>query len=179
MSDTPETLAEGRFLRLQKHSSGWEWAERTNASAIVGLVALTDAGAIVLVEQYRIPVGAHCIELPAGLAGDIPGEEHEALELAAARELVEETGYHPNTLQRLTEAAPSAGMCREVHTLFLATDLQRVGTGGGDSTEDITVHEVPLDGLWPWLEAQRQLGKMISMSLYAGLYAASQTRRSQ
>ena len=44
MSDTPETLAEGRFLRLQKHSSGWEWAERTNASAIVGLVALTDAG---------------------------------------------------------------------------------------------------------------------------------------
>jgi hypothetical protein len=59
----------GRFLGL-KERDHWEYAYRTNASGVVVLVPVTDAGELVLVEQYRIPVKSRVLELPAGLVGD-------------------------------------------------------------------------------------------------------------
>ena len=53
----------------------------------VGIVAVTSDGRLLLVEQFRIPVGKNVIELPAGLVGDLPGQEEESLKLAAQREL--------------------------------------------------------------------------------------------
>ena len=87
-----EILAQGKFLRLVRQGT-WEYSERLGISGVVGIVPVTDAGEIVLVEQFRVPTGRPVLELPAGLVGDIPGQEQEPFEAAAARELEEETGY--------------------------------------------------------------------------------------
>ena len=152
-----DVLAEGRFLRLIKED-GWEWAERTNASGVVVVVALTPEGRVLLVEQHRPPVRGRVIELPAGLAGDLSGAEDEALEVAARRELEEETGWTAARIVRLTAGPVSAGMTSESLTFLRAEGLRRCGAGGGDETEDIVVHEIPLDDADAWLAARAAEG---------------------
>ena len=162
-----EELARGRFIRLVRRDR-WEWAERVNATGVVVIVALTPQGRVVLVEQERIPVGGPVLELPAGLAGDV--HEDEALAVAAARELEEETGWRAGRLERLTQGPVSAGMSSEVLTFFLAHDLERIGEGGGDEGESIVVHEIPLGEVEGWLEARARGGVMADPKVYAGLY---------
>jgi len=166
-----EILYQGRFLRLVRQGS-WEYAERVGISGIVGLIPVTPAGELVLVEQFRVPSGRTVVELPAGLAGDIAGQEHEALELAAARELEEETGYRAGRLRRLMQGPNAAGSSNSQMTLFLADQLVKVGAGGGDEHEDITVHVIQLDQVWPWLQEQERGGKAIDPKIFAGLWFA-------
>lgn len=165
-------LAEGRFARLVAQT-GWEWVERVNTSGAVVIVPITREGELVLVEQHRIPLGRRVIELPAGLVGDSIGIEDEAFVEAAQRELLEETGYEAASLEHLTEGPSSAGLAAEVYALFLARDACRVGPGGGDHSEDIQVHVVPLKQADAWLEAKRQAGIMVDPKVYAGLYFAN------
>lgn len=170
----PETLKEGRYLRLVVED-GWEWAERVNATGIVVIVAVAPsgdgAGNLLLVEQHRRPVGAQVIELPAGLAGD-HGDESEAMATAASRELEEETGYRAQTMEPLFEGPVSAGMTTEYLHWFLARGLERIGPGGGDASEDIVVHEVPLEEVESFLEARQATGTLVDPKVFAGLYAA-------
>jgi ADP-ribose pyrophosphatase len=168
----PETIAEGKFIALVRQGK-WEYAKRKGISGIVGIVAVTDDRNLVLVEQDRPPVGKRVIELPAGLAGDAAGHEKEELADAARRELLEETGYEATRLERVAAGAASAGMTDEVITLFLATGLKKTGDGAGDGSEDITVHEVALDGAEDWLAARERDGRLIDLKVYAGLYFAS------
>lgn len=173
-SQTRRVLAEGRFARLVA-ANGWEWVERTNASGAVVIVAVTADRELVLVEQYRIPLGRRVIELPAGLVGDGAGDEHELLVEAAQRELREETGYDAAQWEHLLEGPSSAGLATEVYAMFLARQAQRVGPGGGDHFEDIQVHVVPLEQAEMWLEAKRQHGLMVDPKVYAGLYFVGRT----
>jgi ADP-ribose pyrophosphatase len=166
-------LAEGKFLRLIA-AGHWEYADRTSASGAVTVVAITSDDRLVLVEQYRIPLGRNAIELPAGLCGDIPGEEHEALQTAAERELLEETGYNATDWRWLTGGPSSAGLSTELITFFLARGLTRVHAGGGDSHEQITVHEVPLADLPAWLAERHAANIAVDPKVYAGLYFALQ-----
>jgi len=168
-----EILYQGKYLRLVRQGT-WEYSERVGASGIVALVPLTDQGELVLVEQYRVPLGARVIEIPAGLVGDKAGQEAESLELGAARELEEETGFRAGRLTPLMVGPSSAGSSNSVITFFLATDLVRTGPGGGDEHEDITVHVVPLAGMQAWLQAQLQAGKVLDPKIYAALYFAGQ-----
>jgi len=165
------TLAQGKYLRLVSQGT-WEYADRTHASGAVVIVAVTPERKLLLVEQYRIPLGCRAIELPAGLVGDVPGEEHEALQIAAERELLEETGYTAAEWQWLMTGPSSPGMCTELLSLFLAKNLSREHAGGGDSTEDIVVHEIPLAEVPQWLHAQHAAGKAIDTKVYAGMYFA-------
>jgi ADP-ribose pyrophosphatase len=164
-----EILFEGRFLQVRKNGK-WEYVARHKASGIVAVLAITDARELILIEQYRIPVGKRVIEIPAGLAGDIKGEENEALAEAANRELLEETGYTAERMEFLTEGPPSAGLCTEVVTFFRAHGLTKVSAGGGDGSEDIVVHLVPLPQLATWIEAKRAEGCLVDYKLYATLY---------
>ncbi len=168
MSNTIRVLGEGRFLRLVV-TDDWEYAERKNVTGIVTIAAAID-GRILLVEQYRPPLRANVIELPAGLAGDVPGSADEGLERAARRELEEETGYRAATFERLFEGPLSAGMTTEVVTFYRASGLEKVGDGGGDGSENITVHEVPLTEAGTWLARQAEAGKLVDPKVYAGLY---------
>lgn len=160
----------GRFLGL-KEVDGWEYAFRTNASGVVVMVPVTDAGELVLVEQYRAPVSSRVIELPAGLVGD-NGDGLEDFSAAAQRELFEETGYRAGSLQELLTSPSTAGMASEIITIYLARDLQRSGPGGGDASEDITVHHVSIGDAPAWLQARQAEGIMVDHKVYAGLFWA-------
>jgi ADP-ribose pyrophosphatase len=167
MSDL-ETLYQGKHIRLVR-SGRWEFVKRNNVCGIVGIVAVTEARELILVEQFRVPVNASVIELPAGLAGDLADAPVEDLAIAAKRELLEETGYDAAEMQFLAEGPVSAGLSDEVITLFRATGLTKHHDGGGDESEDITVHHVPLERIDAWLAEQRKAGKLIDLKLYAGL----------
>ena len=169
MSDDVEILGTGRFLRLIRRGK-WEIAERTVGTAVVGVIAVTDAGELVLVEQYRPAVAAPCIELPAGLVGD--DDAAEGLEVAARRELEEETGFEARHWTYLYEGASSAGLTPETIHLFLATGLRRVGPGGGDASEDIMVHVVPLEGIEAWLAGRQRAGCCVDIKLFGALVPA-------
>jgi ADP-ribose pyrophosphatase len=162
-------LASGEYLALIK-LDGYEMVERINCTGVTAIVAITDKEEIVLVEQYRPPVGKHMIELPAGLVNDLPGMPHESLEDAAKRELLEETGFEAGEIKKLDEWPTSSGMTSETVTVFLATKLRRMHAGGGDKNEKISVHVVPLKDLKVWLSERRDQGIGIDHKIYAAMY---------
>jgi ADP-ribose pyrophosphatase len=164
-----DVLFEGRFLRVKKKVR-WEYVERCNTSGIVAILPITEKQEIILLEQFRVPVNQRVIEIPAGLAGDIEGEEDEALAEAAKRELVEETGYEADSMEYLTEGPPSAGLSTEVVTFFRARGLRKVSEGGGDGSENIMVHTVPLAELETWIASKRKEGCIVDYKIYAALY---------
>jgi ADP-ribose pyrophosphatase len=167
----PELIHEAKWLRLVRRGR-WEYVQRTVGGTAAQIVALTEAGELVLIEQPRPAVGGRVIELPAGLIGDIAGAEDEAPELAAARELEEETGFAPERLERLATGTSSAGLSDERQIFFRAFGLKKVGEGGGDEHEDITVHLVPLAEVETWLAAREREGLVIDLKVWSGLYFA-------
>jgi ADP-ribose pyrophosphatase len=164
-----DILFEGRFLRVRRKDR-WEYVQRSKSSGIVAILAVTEKQELILVEQFRVPVSKRVIEIPAGLAGDIDGEEDEALAEAAKRELLEETGYKAAQMEYLTEGPPSAGLSTEIVTFFRGQGLKKIGEGGGDSSEDIQVHTVPLSDLDNWIETKRKEGCLVDYKVYAALY---------
>jgi len=151
----------GKFV-LAKRRGRWEYASRArNIRAAV--VLAVDAGEVILVEQFRVPIGRYCLELPAGLIGD---EDHaEDAITSAQRELEEETGYVAAQWQELGEFWSSPGMVTESYTLLKATGLTRVGDGGGTDHEDIVVHRVPLANMAEVIAQHRAQGHAIDSKL--------------
>src|SRR5512141_918269 len=92
-NEPAKTVCEGKYLRM-KVRGNWEYAERTHAGGLATIiVAVTPDDNILFVEQFRVPLQARTIEMPAGLVGDT--DAGESLELSATRELEEETGWRP------------------------------------------------------------------------------------
>jgi ADP-ribose pyrophosphatase len=162
-------LAEGKFLRLVAQS-GWEWVERTNANDAAVIAAVTDDQRLILVEQYRIPLGRRVLDLPAGLTGDDPGTEGEAAIDAARRELFEEAGYEGSDWHFVLHGPASPGLTTESYSLFILRGAKKTGAGGGDYRENIEVHSVPLAELDDWLDAKRLSGVVIDPKIYVGRY---------
>lgn len=167
-TETVRTLYEGEFLRLLRRRH-WEYVERAKSRGVAVIVAVTEANELLLVEQYRLPVARPVIELPAGLVGDL--DPDEPLLEAARRELIEETGYRAEHMSVLAEGPTTAGLSNEITTFCAARGLTRVGPGGGDASEDIIVHQVPLSGLNEWLRVQSERAAT-DPKLYAGLWLA-------
>jgi len=126
---------------------GGRYANRDYMAHIgaVGAVALDDDDRVVLVQQYRHPIGARLWELPAGLI-DVAGEN---LVDAAARELAEEADLAAERWQLLVDVHPTPGSSNEVIRLFLARGLSPVPEGErhervGEEAELVTVR-VDLD----------------------------------
>lgn len=151
----------GRFLEARTLGK-WEFVSRTRGVGAAVILAV-DEGHVLLVEQYRVPLGTRCLELPAGLVGD--EEEGEAVAVAAGRELEEETGYRAAAMVELGRFHSSPGMTSEGFTLLRAEGLIRVGEGGGVAGEDIRVWRVPLGGIADFIEARRAAGVAIDAKL--------------
>jgi ADP-ribose pyrophosphatase len=168
MNDDKTVLYEGEWLRLVRRGT-WESCERTHGQGMaVIVIAMTPADEVLFVEQYRVPLGARTIEMPAGLVGD----DHDAdtLEAAARRELVEETGWEPATVDVLLVGPTSAGMSNERIAFVRARNLRKVGQGGGVGSEQITVHAVPRAQAPAWLMGKQAEGYELDLKLWAGLW---------
>jgi ADP-ribose pyrophosphatase len=165
MTQTPQILYQGKFISLVRKGT-WEYATRMNVTGVVGIIAVTEDRKIILVEQFRPPVGKNVIELPAGLAGDQDQFKGEGLAVAAARELEEETGWHASKIELIASGPPSAGMTDEIMHLFKATGLKKVSQGGGDEHEQIIVHEVLINNIRDFLADQVRKGRLVDLKIY-------------
>jgi len=172
--DTPiETRWEGRFITVKQQGT-WEYVSRSrgiHAAVILAIDDAADGRHVILVEQYRVPLKVQCLELPAGLVGD--DSAGEAAQVAAERELEEETGYRASHWRMIGEFYSSPGMVSESFTLLMATGLVKIGDGGGVDSEDIVVHRVPLAGIADFVAAKRAEGcgidVRVAMLLAGGL----------
>ena len=132
----------------------------------VAIVPLDDQRRVVLIHQYRHPLGRALWELPAGLL-DVVGEEPVE---TARRELAEEVGIAATDWSVLVDVAASPGFSDESVRVFLACGLSEVRRpdGADDEEADLEIHRVPLD------DAVRRVlsGEIVNSSTAAGLLAA-------
>ena len=152
--EAEEIVWQGRFITTKTRGK-WEYVSRARGIKAAVILAVDD-GHVLLVEQFRVPLGANCLELPAGLIGD--DTEGERLEDAAARELEEETGFRAARIERIGEFYSSPGMVSESFFLVRALGLERVGEGGGVDGENIVVHRVPLNRMADFIAIKRNEG---------------------
>lgn len=104
----------------------------------VNVVARTGDGNLVMVRQYRHGVGGDVLEIPGGMVDD--GESPAD---AAARELLEETGYRPRRVVALGRINPNPALFTNVLHTFLAEDCEKVGEIANDPDEETIVELVP------------------------------------
>lgn len=166
-----ETLHIGRVTALRADqvvmpSGGIATREVVEHPGAVAIVPLDDERRVVLIHQYRHPLGRALWELPAGLL-DAAGEEPVE---TARRELAEEVGIAATDWSVLLDVAASPGFSDESVRVFLARGLSGVTrpAGADDEEADLEIHRVPLD------EAVRRVlsGEIVNSSTAAGLLAA-------
>jgi ADP-ribose pyrophosphatase len=161
--EAEEIVWAGRYITAKRRGK-WEYVGRARNISAAVIVAVQDDH-ILLVEQYRMPLQARCLELPAGLVGD--QTEGEEVATSAARELEEETGWRPDRIELIGAFASSPGMASETFTLVKAHGLTKVSEGGGveGEGEDITVHRVALAHVAAFIEEKRREGLVIDVKL--------------
>ena len=159
-----EVVWAGKFITAKVRGK-WEYVARSRGIRAAVILAIDEEDHVLLVEQYRVPLGRACLELPAGLVGDDDSAAGEDATAAANRELIEETGYRAGRMEVVGEFYSSPGMVSESFTLLRAHQLQRVGLGGGTDSEDITVHRVALSQLADFIETARERGLGIDVRL--------------
>lgn len=167
LPDAPiETPWQGRYIAVRTKGS-WEYVSRTHGMRAAVILPLDDSDPaiphVILVEQYRVPLGRPSLELPAGLVGDDQAGEDDAV--AAKRELEEETGYRAARWEQAGEFFSSPGMVSEGFTLFIARDLTKVSDGGGVNDENIIVHRIPLADVQQFVAMKRREGCAIDVRM--------------
>ena len=167
-SDDEEIVWQGRYITA-KRSGPWEYVARARGIGAAVILAIEDRH-VLLVEQYRVPLQARCLELPAGLVGD--ENEGEDVATSAARELEEETGYRADSIEIIGTFASSPGMVSETFTLVRAHGLTRVSAGGGVPGENIVVHRVALADVAGFIAVKRSEGVVIDVKMLALLQFA-------
>jgi 8-oxo-dGTP pyrophosphatase MutT (NUDIX family) len=147
--ESPITGESHPFFRI--HSSAW-----------VNVVALTDAEELVMVRQFRHGSREVTLEIPGGLVD--PGESPSA---AAARELLEETGYRAGRLEALGSLNPNPALFGNRVHMQVALDCERVGPVRNSSTEHTTVELLPAERLQDVLLAGGIDHALVVATLYA------------
>jgi len=175
-----ETVYQGRVITLVKDvvampEGGDSVREVVRHIGAVCIAAVDDEGRVVLVRQYRHPVGGYLWELPAGLR-DADGEP--PLE-TAKRELAEEAGLAAEHWSLLVTSYSTPGFCDEQVLVYLAEGLSDAERPEGFTVEheelDMTVARVPLD------EAVGRIftGGIRNATAVIGLLAAARARDSK
>ena len=163
-----EVVWQGKYQRMMVRGT-WEYVERAHAGGLAAIIiAVTPDDDVLFVEQFRVPLQARTIEMPAGLVGDI--HAGESIEVSAIRELEEETGWTADHAEVLMVGPTSSGASSEKIAFVRATGLRKVGDGGGDDSEDITVHSIPRARAAAWLVEKMGEGYELDAKLWAGLW---------
>lgn len=131
----------------------------------VVLLPLLDENRVVLIENHRPTVGETLLELPAGTR-----EPGEPAEQTAARELIEETGYHAGQLTMFHEFYSAPGICDELMHLFVARDLIP-GQHQREATEQIENRIADRNEIVQLIAAGRIRDAKTLVGLYAFLYS--------
>ncbi|MFC1873842.1 NUDIX hydrolase [Chloroflexota bacterium] len=158
-------IYDGRAVRLRIDTVQTPGGRETTREIVehsdcVAIVAVDRDDNVLLVKQYRTPVGKELLEIPAG--GIDPGEDAET---AVRRELQEEIGYLPRKLKELGSFYSAPGYCTEYLHLYLATDLAPSQLYAED-TESIKIVSVPVSQI-PALIAS---GEICDAKSIAGLF---------
>jgi ADP-ribose pyrophosphatase len=141
-----DTVFEGAIIRVAvgefvSPSGNVVVRELVRHPGAVSVVAIVDDH-VVMVRQYRAAIGTDLLEIPAGKR-DVADEPPE---LTAERELVEEVGLHPRSLELLTAFYNSAGFCDEYCYVYLATEFdEATAQAHGEEEQHMTIEHVPLD----------------------------------
>jgi 8-oxo-dGTP pyrophosphatase MutT (NUDIX family) len=131
--DTIEDAAGGHHTR--------DWVEHPGAVAMLPI----EGGDVLMVRQYRTPAARVLLEIPAGTLDRDPDGVIEDPDLAAPRELGEETGYRAGRWRLLGRFFPAPGFASEFMHLYLATDLSPIdGYAGPEPDERIDLVRVPV-----------------------------------
>ncbi|MEC9488075.1 MAG: NUDIX hydrolase [Halanaerobium sp.] len=161
-----EDIYQGKIINVRKDKvmlpdGRHSYREIVEHSGAVAVIPLAADGRVILIRQYRAPVGRVLLEVPAGKL-----EPGEAALACARRELLEETGYQAERLSRLTGFYTSPGFANEYIHLFLAEGLEYVGARR-DSDEFIQVETYSLDGIKDLLarEELEDAKTMLALSL--------------
>jgi ADP-ribose pyrophosphatase len=158
LNDPPAVQWEGKYIRVVTHG-GWEYVERCGGVGAVVIVAEHD-GKVILIEQSRVPLGGRiCLELPAGLVGDV---DDKGVEETAVKELEEETGFTAGRIERLGHYFSSPGMVAEGFDLVRAHDVRPCGT---PVEEGIEVHLVERERVPAFVAERRAAGVAIDVKL--------------
>ena len=157
-----KTLFEGKHV-LVLERDGWQYVERRSGKEAVAVLAETEDGNVILIEQLRKPLDARVIDFPAGLVGDEGGVSDPAE--TARKELEEETGYTCTSVELLVRGPSSPGITSEIVSLYRAHGIRKQGEGGGVEGEDITVHVVPRGELRDWLRQKERQGVLIDLKV--------------
>jgi ADP-ribose pyrophosphatase len=157
----PEVMWAGKYVRALRRGK-WEYASRANDIAAVVILAEYD-GKVILVDQPRVAPDCRCVELPAGLVGDL--DPDATIEATAIKELEEEAGFTAERVERLGDFYSSPGMLAEAFTLVRVHGVRKIGDGGGDENEDINVHLVARADIPNFLEQKRAEGFGIDVKL--------------
>jgi 8-oxo-dGDP phosphatase len=172
-----EEVFAGRVISLRRDTvampgGGDSVREVVHHPGAVGIVALDDQDRVVLLRQYRHPVGERMWEVPAGLR-DADGEPPAD---TARRELAEEVGLAAERWSLLTSHYPSPGFCDELVQVYLAEGLSEIGKPADFVVEheemDMTVEWVPLADAVQWVFD----GTVRNSLAIVGLLAAAQHR---
>lgn len=135
----------------------------------VAIVAIDDADRVLLVRQWRVAAGAALLEIPAGtLDVDTTTATTEDADVAAARELEEETGYRAGNWERLGSFWTAPGFATELMHLYLATDLRPAEADrvGPDEDERLELERMP----WRDAVAAADRGEIVDAKSLVGLY---------
>jgi 8-oxo-dGDP phosphatase len=174
--DTPEQwpvtssvrLAQGALVGLRSDTvqfpgGGTAGRDVVEHPGAVAIVALDESGQILLIRQYRHPVGELLWEIPAGLR-DVTGE---LAVVAAERELMEETGYRAADWRVLAEVFSSPGFSTERITIFLARDLAEVP---GQDQHYVREHE-EASLIAAWVPLEQAVAAVLAGDLHNGVAA--------
>lgn len=163
-----ETIFKGKLIQLDIDSvtlpdGNTSKRELIKHPGAVAVIALTDEGKLVVVEQYRKPMEKSMVEIPAGKL-----EPNESPEACALRELEEETGYTTEKLEIITSFYTSPGFADEIVHLYFTDQLkQMVERPDGDEDEFVELLELSLEEAE---EMERQERIHDAKTAYALLY---------
>ena len=161
-------LGDGTLVRLRRDTvrmpDGDEVArDILEHPGAVAVLALDEAGRVLLIRQYRHPVGRLLWEIPAGLR-DVAGEPPH---VTAERELIEEAGYRAAQWHALVDFFPSPGISTERVRVFLARGLSQVPES---ERTFVPVHE-EAHLLVAWVDLDELVDRVLAGQLHNGVTA--------